>query len=94
VRFEGLSRTSALIPGVPEIAASRKAAAHGAGWRELLDNWRRALEALAAEYRGGRAEVAPKDYPRTCEYCPLGTFCRVRESKDRGPVAAPENGDE
>lgn len=94
VRFEGLSRVPDLLPGVPEIAASRKVATHVTGWKELLDHWRRTMEALASDYRAGGAEVAPKDYPRTCAYCALGTFCRVKEFKDRGPVAEPESADE
>lgn len=93
VRFEGLSRTAAVLPGVHALADSRKASPHYADWRDLLESWRGVLEQLAREYLSGNAQVAPKDYPRTCEYCALGTLCRVKELKDRGPVGFEENGD-
>jgi ATP-dependent helicase/nuclease subunit B len=94
VRFEGLSRMGGVLPGVPALADSKKAGAHYAGWRDLVESWRAALENLAREFLEGRAEVAPKDYPRTCEYCDLGMLCRVRELKDRGPLAAGQDRDE
>ena len=48
------------------------------------------LDALAREFLSGHAAVAPKHYPHTCEHCDLGTFCRVKELFDRGPVSADE----
>lgn len=50
-----------------------------ADWAQLLEHWRAALHALGEEYRAGYAEVAPADYPRTCNYCPYGIVCRVEE---------------
>ena len=94
VRFEGLSRRAAVLPGVPALADSKKASSYYGSWGELLEGWRAVLENLAREYLAGRAEVAPKDYPRTCEYCELGALCRVKELKDRGPVAAGGNSDD
>jgi probable DNA repair protein len=47
-----------------------------ASWEELLGAWRRRLEALAAEYAAGDARLAP-DPARACEYCHLGTLCRI-----------------
>jgi hypothetical protein len=41
------------------------------------------LEQLAHDYLAGHAEVAPKRYPQTCEYCELGALCRVRELTER-----------
>jgi probable DNA repair protein len=79
VRFEGLARAPDLLPGVPKLEDSRKAAAHHRDWGALIEGWRAALEALAREFLAGRAEVAPKDYPETCQHCAFPTLCRVQE---------------
>ncbi|HVS26977.1 MAG TPA: PD-(D/E)XK nuclease family protein [Burkholderiales bacterium] len=89
VLFKGLSREEELLPGVHTIAATKTAAKECAGWAELFEDWRVMLENLAREYLDGRADVSPKDYPKTCRDCDLGTFCRVKEIKDRGPVTEP-----
>lgn len=88
VGFEGLSQTGEVLPGVKALRDS-KAAKHHADWNALLESWRAMLENLAREYLAGRAEVAPKEYPQTCERCDLGTLCRVKELRDRGPVMEP-----
>ncbi|HXF65402.1 MAG TPA: PD-(D/E)XK nuclease family protein, partial [Burkholderiales bacterium] len=93
VRFEGLARAPGLLPGVPRLEDSRKAAAHCRDWRALIEGWRAALEGLAREFLAGRAEVAPKDYPATCRHCDFPTLCRVRELMDRGPAAEREEGE-
>ena len=94
VLFKGLACAEGLLPGVSTLAAHRAAAKAHASWAELFESWRAMLENLAREYLDGRAEVAPKDYPGTCRRCDLGTLCRVRELRDRGPVTAEENDDE
>jgi len=48
---------------------------------EDLIDWRRAIEQLARDFLGGRAEVDPREYPKTCERCGLQTLCRVQESR-------------
>lgn len=90
VRFEGLSSAEGLLPGVPALAGSKKAAAFPGEWRALLESWRDVLEHLARAFLSGRAAVDPKRYPQTCQFCDLGVLCRVQELKDRGPVAAGE----
>jgi probable DNA repair protein len=42
-----------------------------------LEDWRRVLEQLAADYRNGLAEVNPK--PGACDNCGLRALCRIRE---------------
>ncbi len=86
VRFEGLSRTAGVLPGVPQLAESKEAR-HYPGWGGMLESWRAVLEALAREYLAGHAAVAPKNYPETCRHCDFPTLCRVRELMDRGPAA-------
>jgi hypothetical protein len=36
-------------------------------------------DALAGEFLGGRAAVAPKDLRRTCRRCAVQPFCRMAE---------------
>jgi probable DNA repair protein len=48
---------------------------------EQLIGWRERIEQLAEDFLSGRAEVDPRDYPKTCERCGLQTLCRVEESE-------------
>ena len=48
-----------------------------------LAEWRQAIEQLARNFIAGRADVDPRDYPKTCERCGLYTLCRVLERDDR-----------
>jgi probable DNA repair protein len=47
---------------------------------ELLIDWRDHIEKLAKNFLAGRAEVDPRDYPKTCERCGLQTLCRIQEN--------------
>jgi ATP-dependent helicase/DNAse subunit B len=46
---------------------------------ELLIDWRAHIEQLANDFLAGRADVDPREYPKTCERCGLQTLCRVQE---------------
>ena len=83
VAFKGLTRDDHVLPDVTTLATSKKPAMEYASWPALLDAWRTVLEQLARDYLDGRAAVAPKRYPQTCEYCALGALCRVRELTER-----------
>ena len=48
---------------------------------EMLIDWRDRIEQLARDFLSGRAEVDPRDYPKTCEHCGLETLCRISESR-------------
>jgi len=48
---------------------------------EQLMDWRDCIEQLARDFLSGKAEVAPRDYPETCEYCGLEALCRVQENQ-------------
>jgi probable DNA repair protein len=50
---------------------------------ELLIDWRGHIEQLAKDFLAGRAEVDPREYPKTCERCGLQTLCRIQEHQDR-----------
>jgi probable DNA repair protein len=47
---------------------------------QLLD-WRAYIEQLARDFVAGKADVAPREYPKTCERCRLQTLCRVEENQ-------------
>jgi RecB family exonuclease len=42
-------------------------------------DWRTYIEKMALAFLAGRAEVDPRDYPKTCERCSLQALCRVQE---------------
>lgn len=48
-------------------------------WDELLYAWRARFVRLAEEFRQGEIQVDPADKGKVCEYCHLGTLCRVTE---------------
>ncbi len=50
---------------------------------ELLIDWRDHIEQLAKDFLAGRAEVDPRDYPKTCERCGLQTLCRIQEHQNQ-----------
>jgi ATP-dependent helicase/DNAse subunit B len=58
---------------------------------QLLD-WRDYIEQLARDFVAGRAEVDPREYPKTCERCGLHTLCRVQENQAQ--IEAAEDGEE
>lgn len=91
IAFKGVTRDDTVLPDVNALAASKSFAAQYANWPALLQSWRGVLEQLACDYLAGRAEVAPKDMRRTCEYCELGALCRVRELTANTP---PPDGDD
>lgn len=46
-------------------------------------DWKDAIESLVNEFLAGRAEVNPRDYPKTCERCGLQSVCRIQEPENR-----------
>ena len=61
-----------LLPGLGASAALVKNPLSA----EQLDGWKDKIEELAEDFLVGRAEVDPRDYPKTCESCGLQTICR------------------
>jgi ATP-dependent helicase/nuclease subunit B len=58
--------------------------------QEALDEWEVTLGALAEQFLAGGAAVAPKEYPKTCRYCPLPALCRIAET----PILEAEDDEE
>jgi probable DNA repair protein len=48
---------------------------------EQLIAWKENIEQLADDFLTGRAQVDPRDYPKTCEHCGLETLCRIAEHR-------------
>jgi probable DNA repair protein len=78
-RFEGASMAPEVTAGIKVIG----------DWSGQLREWRGAMERLAAEFAGGRAEVDPKR--DACTTCQLHSLCRIDEL--RGQAAAGNDDD-
>jgi probable DNA repair protein len=48
---------------------------------EQLSVWHDCIEQLAHDVVAGRAEVDPREYPKTCNRCGLQTLCRIQEQR-------------
>ena len=49
------------------------------------------IEQLAGDFLAGRAEVNPREYPKTCERCGLQTLCRIQESENQPQLESEED---
>jgi hypothetical protein len=45
--------------------------------------WKEYIEQLAADFMHGRADLDPRDYPKTCERCGLQPICRIQDPENR-----------
>jgi len=83
IRVDGMQFRGCLEDGVtlPAWKAMRLETTRSFG--QQIEEWRRVLEKLAAEYGAGDASVDPK--PDACDLCGLRALCRIREFEhDRG----------
>ncbi len=55
---------------------------------QQMHEWKQYIEQLAHNFLAGRADVDPREYPRTCERCGLQTICRVQEQENRARLEA------
>jgi len=46
----------------------------------MLQSWQKVLLDLGQQFLNGEAQVDPKQYPKTCEFCDLPGLCRIAES--------------
>ena len=47
------------------------------------EDWKNAIRKLVDDFVHGRAEVDPREYPKTCEHCGLQAVCRIQEPENR-----------
>ena len=52
--------------------------------------WKKYIERMAEDFVHGRADVDPRDYPKTCELCGLQSICRIQEPENRARVEEDE----
>jgi len=76
--FVGIAANPCGIDGVASLAKAKRPFAELADWQALREAWEGQLEALAEEFTGGRAAVAPR-HPSLCQRCPLPALCRISE---------------
>jgi probable DNA repair protein len=84
--FSGLVHDAAVAPGV-EVADGTRVP----DLARLRNEWRATLDALAARYASGEAQVDPKHGTQTCRLCDLAALCRVAESRELAPAAAADD---
>ncbi|MEQ8860451.1 MAG: PD-(D/E)XK nuclease family protein [Pseudomonadales bacterium] len=100
--FDGLADGDVGTNGITDLAAARHAFKDIDDWSELMTSWREHIEALAGDFRAGRAAVDPRR--GACTYCHLHALCRIEErapfvayaddpEPGTGPAAAPEGDD-
>jgi ATP-dependent helicase/DNAse subunit B len=62
--------------------------------KDMLRGWQDALRGLGQQFLNGEAQVDPKQYPKTCEFCDLSGLCRIAENDpDNTSDEADENDD-
>lgn len=76
LRFRGLTTAGDSLPKMAKMSIDPALPLEA-----QLEEWRRALERLAADYRNGLVEVNPK--PGACDNCGLQALCRIREIHGR-----------
>jgi ATP-dependent helicase/nuclease subunit B len=57
----------------------------------MLQGWQNVLLDLGQQFLKGEAQVDPKQYPKTCEFCDLPGLCRIAEND---PVTSSDEADE
>jgi len=57
----------------------------------MLRGWQYVLRDLGQQFLNGEAQVDPKQYPKTCEFCDLSGLCRIAEND---PAAGGDESDE
>jgi ATP-dependent helicase/nuclease subunit B len=74
VKFIGRVEDPSIVkPGEAKLARPPYTAAMLRGWQDVLGD-------LAQQFLNGEAQVDPKQYPKTCEFCELSGLCRIAES--------------
>jgi probable DNA repair protein len=76
--YLGLARSAGLFAGLQTFTDTRLAKGIDT-WEEMLTTWRRRLELLAREHRGGDARLAANPQ-KACTYCGLSMLCRKNDT--------------
>ena len=65
---------------IPNLSGNNSLVKNSLTAEQIID-WREAIEQLARDFIVGRAEVDPRDDPKTCVHCGLETLCRISENR-------------
>ena len=81
--FKGVVTRAGLLPDLPpkETDRTKELIEAGQNMPATIDNWRKTLHHLMADFLAGRAAIDPKGGTQICEksYCELQSLCRVGE---------------
>lgn len=87
--YRGVVTREGIFPGLPPRpgASNAELIEAGADMPVTIENWRRTLHRLMAEFLAGEATIDPKNGVRTCTgtYCEFQPLCRIAEL-DQLPV--------
>jgi ATP-dependent helicase/nuclease subunit B len=93
--FCGIARTDGLLRDVKSVGKSpTKGMSKLGGWDDLVDVWRRDLDALGEAFSSGDALVDPKDESKSCRRCDQQVFCRIAEKRPWVNADPDEDADE
>ncbi|KZX58019.1 hypothetical protein A3709_20625 [Halioglobus sp. HI00S01] len=76
VRMLGVSDDGGMAEGIIAVEKA-KSSKLMPDWQDQVSDWRDSLEALAADFLSGKADVDPVAYD-TCDTCHLASLCRKR----------------
>jgi probable DNA repair protein len=62
--------------------------------QEDMNAWRAEIDQLARDFLAGRADVNPREYPKTCKNCGLQALCRIQNAQDGACGADDAGGDD
>lgn len=72
MKFSGFAHAEGILEKISPVKIT--------SWATQISDWRAALEALAMDFRAGRAAADPKT-SKTCDECPVIALCRIREAQ-------------
>ncbi len=88
VKFDGVKEADlAVLPGASRLSRIPFS-------EDLLRQWEKTLLALGAQFLNGEAQVDPKRFPKTCEFCALPGLCRVAEIEREPEEEGGNNGEQ
>jgi probable DNA repair protein len=90
--FAAITRDADLLPGIKAFSQINGCKQYSA-WEDLVAAWRQHLTNLANGFCQGDAQVDPKNFPQTCEYCDMQLFCRIHERMSARAVAQDNEND-
>lgn len=93
--YRGVVNREGIFPGLPQKQGihAGKIIEAGENMPVTIENWRRTLHRLMAEFLAGEAAIDPKNGRKTCDnsYCELQPMCRITELEYRAGLISVEH---